>query len=571
MTDGEGAVTPHPHQSLSPHPPIRYHPRMAARNAPRVRPGTILALAPALLAAALAAAPAAADVPATPPLSPQGLAAYVRARAADGAGEGDAAVAEYRAALAAAPTSALVAIRAYREALAAGDGALARSAAAVLARAGVAPAEAALLPLADAARADDPAALERAADRLGADRFRLMVPALTVWTAAARGQPAPADPAKSDPVAQRLAAEARALRLLAEGKLGEGLTAVVTLPGQGEGSAFRLAAAELLLGANRPEEAARLVGDDPARLAAARAGAVARPGLAWAVSRLLARIAADLDDPQAAPTGIAFVRAALDADPYFARARLLLARQLALAGDTPRALAELDRVPAPFADQVAAQRIEILNRADRLAEAIRAARPLAEAKDAGPRDRARYADLLFADGRPAEALPFYERTLEEPDAKNSWAAWLRYGGALDEAGRWPQAEKALRRAVKLAPDEPSALNYLGYTLVDRREDVAEGTAMLERAHRLAPDDAAIADSLGWAYHLAGDTARALPLIEGAAAALPTDPEVGDHLGDLYWSLGRRFEARYAWAAAQVTADPRLRVRIAEKLAARFGG
>ncbi|RYY45066.1 MAG: hypothetical protein EOP59_05115, partial [Sphingomonadales bacterium] len=64
------------------------------------------------------------------------LGEYVKARAASADGAVDVAAAGYAAALAAAPGDEVVAIRAYRNALAAGDIALARRAAAVLVRSG---------------------------------------------------------------------------------------------------------------------------------------------------------------------------------------------------------------------------------------------------------------------------------------------------------------------------------------------------------------------------------------------------------------------------------------------------
>ncbi|MDB5683347.1 MAG: repeat-containing protein, partial [Sphingomonas bacterium] len=33
-----------------------------------------------------------------------------------------------------------------------------------------------------------------------------------------------------------------------------------------------------------------------------------------------------------------------------------------------------------------------------------------------------------------------------------------------------------------------------------------------------------------------------------------EPTINEHLGDAYWTAGRRFEARYAWRAALVYAD-----------------
>ncbi|RZM08686.1 MAG: hypothetical protein EOP68_11090, partial [Sphingomonas sp.] len=61
------------------------------------------------------------------------------------------------------------------------------------------------------------------------------------------------------------------------------------------------------------------------------------------------------------------------------------------------------------------------------------------------------------------------------------------------------------------------------------------------------------------------------LLERAASSEPTNAEIGEHLGDVYWTLGRRYEARYAWRAAQLTATgddaPRLATKIADGLPA----
>ena len=83
------------------------------------------------------------------------LSAYFTARAADADGRVDRAAASYAKVLATTPDDPVVAIRAYREALEAGDMPLATRAVAVLNKAGVAPADAALIPLADAARRND--------------------------------------------------------------------------------------------------------------------------------------------------------------------------------------------------------------------------------------------------------------------------------------------------------------------------------------------------------------------------------------------------------------------------------
>lgn len=503
---------------------------------------------------------------------PGDLSAYVKGRAADADGAVDVAAGHYARALAAAPRDPVIAIRAYREALEAGDVALANRAAAALDADGVAPSDAALLPLAEAARRDDVKAADAAITRLATGPLAVLAPALRGWTAFVRGDdPTPAlDAASKDLVSARFAGETRALLLIAAERYDDGVAALgadLRTP-----SDIRVAAAQLLFGKGQDDVARTLlVGRDPS-IVALRAGAPAKPTLAFGVSRMLVRVASDLAGATPTPLSIALTQAAITADPTYDRARILLADALGKSGAVARALAVLDGVDAtgPFAAAAAAERVVVLTAAGREAEAIAIAASRAERPDADAYDWQRYADLLIVADRPADAVPYYRRLIDSGEQRDGWTAWLQYGGALDQAGRWPEAREALAKAVARAPNQPLALNYLGFARVEHGEDVAGATRLLAHAATLDPDNASITDSLGWAYHLGGDTRRALPLLERAAAAEPANAEIGEHLGDVYWTLGRRYEARYAWRAAALTATGddgrRLATKIADGLA-----
>ncbi|OYW23827.1 MAG: hypothetical protein B7Z43_01800 [Sphingomonas sp. 12-62-6] len=143
-----------------------------------------------------------------------------------------------------------------------------------------------------------------------------------------------------------------------------------------------------------------------------------------------------------------------------------------------------------------------------------------------------------------------------------WAS----SSALDRAGRWQKARPMLEKSVALAPDQHVALNYLGYGLLENGGDPATARKLLERASSLRPQDLSILDSLAWAYFQQGDVVRALPLLELAAKGEPANSTISEHLGDAYWHLGRRYEARYAWRAASVVADSADVERLAGKIA-----
>ena len=109
------------------------------------------------------------------------------------------------------------------------------------------------------------------------------------------------------------------------------------------------------------------------------------------------------------------------------------------------------------------------------------------------------------------------------------------------------------------------MNLLGYALLERREKIAEATALISRAAELQPDDAAITDSLGWAQYLAGDFDKAVATLERAAMADENEPTIREHLGDAYWRAGQRVAARYAWRAAQLLAEDAAVPRLADKV------
>ena len=90
--------------------------------------------------------------------------------------------------------------------------------------------------------------------------------------------------------------------------------------------------------------------------------------------------------------------------------------------------------------------------------------------------------------------------------------------------------------------------------------------MIRQALALRPDDPSITDSLGWALFKRGRLQEAIETLQKASAADPAQSEINEHLGDALFHSGRRFEARFAWRAALVTADEALeRQRIEAKI------
>lgn len=516
------------------------------------------------------AAPALARDPVDP------LTAYVKARAADADGAGALAAQGYALALAATPGAESVAFRAYRQGIETGNIDLIRASVAAMDAAGTAPADVAIFQFADAARARDLTAADAALARMKKGPLDFLVPALSAWVVRERGgDPFPALETPADnPIAGRYSAEARILLLIAAKRHDEAQAALAALEGGqagiGPNIGLRIAAARLFAGTGKRSMIATLLpGKDRS---VTRLRREIRSGhqadMAFGTARLYSRLATDLTAESTLPLAVLLARSAAMLAPEDDAVRVQLASLLGRTGATERALALVRGVEAdaPFAAMARQAELRILTDAGRGAEAIAIAAEASAARGAGAGEAQMLGDLLSTAGRNADAAAAYALAIERSAGNAGWALYLQQGGALERAGAWDRALPLLERAVELAPDQPNALNYLGYAQAERGENLDAAKGLLERASKLAPDDAAITDSLGWAYYMTGAYDRAVPLLQRAAQAEPADVEINEHLGDALWQVGRRFEARYAWAAASVYAGAEDAARIEGKIA-----
>jgi Flp pilus assembly protein TadD len=167
------------------------------------------------------------------------------------------------------------------------------------------------------------------------------------------------------------------------------------------------------------------------------------------------------------------------------------------------------------------------------------------------------ADLLRADERYDDSAKVLDGLIAAgaPD----WR--LLYMRAVDnqETGRWDAAEADLQRALKIRPDDPELLNFLGYTWIDRGEKLTQALAMVRKAVDLDPHSGAMIDSLGWGYYRLGDYQSAVDNLETAVTLEPADPDVNNHLGDAYWRVGRKLEARFQWTRV-LSLDPSAKLK-----------
>ncbi|MFN4155918.1 MAG: tetratricopeptide repeat protein [Paracoccaceae bacterium] len=292
----------------------------------------------------------------------------------------------------------------------------------------------------------------------------------------------------------------------------------------------------------------------------------ARDGIAEVFFTVAVALNGEADDGYT----LLYSRAALDLSPHHAEALLLSAglleqlRQYELAGETYALLPQGH--PSFHAAEIG--RTATLMALERQDEALAVLKALAESHPDLLIVHMAYGDTLRRVERFDEAASAYDTALSlvaEPNERH-WGLFYARAVAYERSGQWGKAEADFRKALELNPDQPQVLNYLGYSFVDRGENLEEALGMIERAVAARPDAGYIIDSLAWAYFRLGRYQEALPHMERASVLEPVDPVVTDHLGDVYWAVGRNLEARFQWRRA-LSFEPKEEdaVRIRRKL------
>ena len=192
-----------------------------------------------------------------------------------------------------------------------------------------------------------------------------------------------------------------------------------------------------------------------------------------------------------------------------------------------------------------------------LAEAQRQSDDLAAASATAARLRAAFPDdvrgivieaqLQLARGQRDEALATFADLVKRVPNEASFA--YQYAQLLEEAGRVPEAEGVLRSLLERDPDDANALNALGYMFAERGERLDEAVDLLTRALKIEPGNPSFLDSLGWAYFKQGQLTQAEAPLAEAAAKMPDNSVIQDHLGDLRFRQKRYADALRAWERA----------------------
>jgi tetratricopeptide (TPR) repeat protein len=309
-----------------------------------------------------------------------------------------------------------------------------------------------------------------------------------------------------------------------------------------------------------------------ARILARRSNGIAIDTPAEALSEVLTSFATDVARMARSAPPIGLAQVARYANPQNGSASVLLALLLDDQERSDGALDVLRSIPGsdPLVGQARDIQVRILNDQKRYNEAYAVAQAAAMRPDAEIADYSRLGDVYEAMKRHDLAADAYGKAAALATAQGLktelWPLLLLRASALEGSKRWPEAKQALEQGLAIAPEQPLLLNFLGYAKLERGEDLDSSEAMIRKASALSPDDASITDSLGWAQFKRGKVSDAIATLQRAAEKDPDQAEIQEHLGDALFTSGRRFEARFAWSAALVTAEDEVAGRLHGKLA-----
>jgi tetratricopeptide (TPR) repeat protein len=266
-------------------------------------------------------------------------------------------------------------------------------------------------------------------------------------------------------------------------------------------------------------------------------------------------IGSALSRDQGVDVSILYLQLALYMDRDLDVARVLLAELLSNSGDLQAAAEAYEQVSdnSSLATTAHIEQALLLDQIGRTDDAIKALRGLGRQRtdEAQAEVAIALADLYRATERFEDSEQFYTRALGllKVPASRLWTIYYARGVSRERQGKWQLAEEDFFEALKLKPEQPYVLNYLGYSWLEQGRNMDDAMDMIRRAVEQRPNDGFIVDSLGWAYYRLGDYDQAVEHLERAVELDPTDPTINDHLGDAFWKVGRRTEARFQWQHA----------------------
>lgn len=259
---------------------------------------------------------------------------------------------------------------------------------------------------------------------------------------------------------------------------------------------------------------------------------------------------------------------ATDSFPEEERVRILMER-----GSLRDASRELSTVRKRFAGRdFSSLETAILSRQGKVEEAIAAFNASEASKTAQERRNdfaARIAVLaiLIDSGARERSVSYAEKAFDSAVTDGDrLIAKLVLASANRRSGNIEKAIALVEEALKMSPDNPMAMNNMGFMLLEVGRDSDRAIALIRKAVRVDPRNSAYLDSLGLAYLKKGNPELALEKLRRALALNPVSVVILEHLGDTFEAKKNNAAAIEFWRRASSMAwdrsvESRLKAKI----------
>ncbi len=288
----------------------------------------------------------------------------------------------------------------------------------------------------------------------------------------------------------------------------------------------------------------------------------------YAISLVFFEIATMLYEKQAYDSALIYVRLSEMISPNTAFIQVMIADIYAAQGNYDKAATTYGKVANSVAisDFIKLKEAEMLDAANRGEDAILLLLDVVKTNNNYIDIFVYLGDMYRKYGYYDKAIDIYSQALDKVKDKNSdyWYITYARGMTHERKNNWTAAEKDLLTALEVQPDNPLILNYIGYSWVDMGINLEKAMEMIKRAVMLKPDDGYIIDSYGWALYKMGKYDEAVKWLEYSAEILPYDVTINDHLGDAYWRVGRKIEAKFQWNRAYLISDDKQEKQLIEQ-------
>jgi tetratricopeptide (TPR) repeat protein len=107
---------------------------------------------------------------------------------------------------------------------------------------------------------------------------------------------------------------------------------------------------------------------------------------------------------------------------------------------------------------------------------------------------------------------------------------------FEKKGDHQKSISIMEQIIQENPRHAHALNFIGYSWLERGNNLDLAHQYIKKAVELSPEDGFIRDSLGWYYYTVGNYEKALEHVQKAKELVENDVVIAKHLGLIYQKL-----------------------------------